>query len=110
LGEVDFITAWLAGFRLSIDEAIAEVMLPYPNPTKPQRRVSVQYSRDQPDLTPREREVLGLVVCGHSDREIAATLFISRRTASEHVGKVLHKLDAKSRADAAAIAVRSGLV
>ncbi len=110
LSEDTFTRAWLAGLRLSIDEAIAEATLLYPNPTRPQRGAVVQYSRDLPGLTPREREVLGLVVRGHSDREIAATLFISRRTASEHVGKILQKLDAKSRADATAIAVRSGLI
>jgi DNA-binding CsgD family transcriptional regulator len=54
--------------------------------------------------------VLKLVANGHSDREIAAALFISRRTASEHVGKILQKLDARSRADAAALAIRAGLV
>jgi DNA-binding CsgD family transcriptional regulator len=60
-------------------------------------------------LTPREREVLRFLAEGRTDREIAATLFISRRTASEHVGNILRKLGARSRADAATCAVRRGL-
>ena len=56
----------------------------------------------------REREVLGLVVAGRSDQEIAAALSVSRRTASTHVGNILGKLGLPSRA-AAAYAARHGL-
>jgi ATP/maltotriose-dependent transcriptional regulator MalT len=51
----------------------------------------------------------GLVAAGRTDREITEALFISRRTASKHVGNLLRKLGARSRADAAACAVRHGL-
>jgi DNA-binding NarL/FixJ family response regulator len=61
-------------------------------------------------LSSREREVLTLLVDGATDREIAAALFISPRTASKHVGAILAKLDAGSRAEAAIRAVRDGLV
>jgi non-specific serine/threonine protein kinase len=60
-------------------------------------------------ITRREREVLNLLVSGRTDRDIAAELFISERTASKHVSTILQKLSAVSRADAAVRAVRLGL-
>jgi DNA-binding NarL/FixJ family response regulator len=61
-------------------------------------------------LTPREVEVLGLLAEGLSDREIAARLSISDRTAGNHVLHILQKLNVDSRTAAAVLAVRSGLV
>jgi DNA-binding CsgD family transcriptional regulator len=55
-------------------------------------------------LTAREREVLALLADGATDREIAATLVISPRTASIHVGNILAKLDVPNRGAAAALA------
>jgi len=55
-------------------------------------------------LTSREHEVLRLLVAGRSNREIAAALFISPKTASVHVSNILAKLGASSRTEAAAIA------
>jgi DNA-binding CsgD family transcriptional regulator/tetratricopeptide (TPR) repeat protein len=57
-------------------------------------------------LTAREAEVLALVARGYTNREIAATLIISAKTASVHVSHILHKLDAPNRQEAAAIAHR----
>jgi DNA-binding CsgD family transcriptional regulator len=54
-------------------------------------------------LTPREAEVLSLVARGCTDREIAATLVISVKTASVHVSHILRKLGAPNRLEAAAI-------
>jgi DNA-binding NarL/FixJ family response regulator len=53
-------------------------------------------------LSPREREVLGLLAQGRTDQQIADSLFISRRTASKHVSAILAKLDATNRTEAAA--------
>jgi len=61
-------------------------------------------------LTAREREVLRLLAAGSSDKEIAAALGISRTTASNHVASIRDKLRVPSRAAAAALAVRGGLV
>jgi DNA-binding CsgD family transcriptional regulator len=58
-------------------------------------------------LTEREREVLDLLADGKSNREIAAELFISPKTASVHVSNILGKLGAASRAEAAAVARRA---
>ncbi|NVI86972.1 helix-turn-helix transcriptional regulator [Actinomadura sp. BRA 177] len=60
-------------------------------------------------LTGREREVLKLVAEGLGNREIAATLFISPKTASVHVSNILAKLNVTSRTQAAAVAHREGI-
>ena len=60
-------------------------------------------------LTPREQDVLRLLVEGRSNPEIAAALFISPRTAETHVTHILAKLGVTTRAEAAAHAVRVGL-
>ena len=59
-------------------------------------------------LTAREQDVLRLVQQGRTNAEIAAELFISPKTAEHHVGRILTKLGVRSRAEAAALAVRLG--
>jgi DNA-binding CsgD family transcriptional regulator len=61
-------------------------------------------------LTAREREVLGLIAAGLSNAQIAERLVISPKTAEHHVGRILGKLGVRGRAEAAAHAVREGLV
>jgi DNA-binding CsgD family transcriptional regulator/tetratricopeptide (TPR) repeat protein len=61
-------------------------------------------------LTRREQDVLERVTQGRTNREIAADLFISEKTASVHVSNIKSKLGANGRAEIAAIAVRLGLV
>jgi len=69
-------------------------------------------SRDGSDaeLTTRELEVLRLLGVGKTNKEIAAELQISERTARTHVSNILGKLDLTSRTQAALWAVRQGLV
>jgi len=61
-------------------------------------------------LTPREREVLELVAEGMSNRAIAERLAISEHTVKFHVGALLGKLSAATRAELVAIALRRGLI
>jgi two-component system, NarL family, response regulator LiaR len=61
-------------------------------------------------LTPREREVLGLVGRGFSNKRIAKELGIAEKTVKTHVGHVLAKLGVTDRTQAAVVAVRSGIV
>jgi DNA-binding CsgD family transcriptional regulator len=58
-------------------------------------------------LTAREREVLALIGQGRANREIAAALYISERTARTHVSNILRKLDLSSRTQAAILANRA---
>ena len=62
------------------------------------------------ELTARELEVLRLVASGKPNKEIAAELEISERTARTHVSRILRKLRLSSRTQAALWAVREGLV
>jgi DNA-binding CsgD family transcriptional regulator len=61
-------------------------------------------------LTPRESEVLALVAEGRTNRQIGEALFISEKTASVHVSRLLVKLGAANRGEAAAAARRLGLL
>jgi two-component system, NarL family, response regulator YdfI len=61
-------------------------------------------------LTKREREVLQMLAAGLGNKEIAAKLSISDHTAKFHVGSILGKLGAASRAEAVAMGIRRGLV
>jgi two-component system, NarL family, nitrate/nitrite response regulator NarL len=63
-----------------------------------------------PRLTPREREVLGLVSVGSRNKEIALRLGLRERTVKFHVANVLRKLDAQSRTEALRRALEMGLL
>jgi DNA-binding NarL/FixJ family response regulator len=62
------------------------------------------------ELTSRELDVLRLVAAGKANKQIAAELAISERTARTHVSRILRKLGLSSRTQAALWAVREGLV
>ena len=61
-------------------------------------------------LSNREREVLGLIIQGRTNREIGERLFISQKTVGVHVGNILSKLGVSGRVEAAMVAVRLDLV
>lgn len=63
-----------------------------------------------PDLSPREREVLHLLVKGLTNPEVATALGISLSTAKAHVASILEKLGVAARSEAAAEAYRRGLL
>lgn len=75
----------------------------------PARRDGAAADDDPFGLTPREREVLGLVAVGATNREIGERLHMAEKTASVHVSRILAKLDVRSRTEAAAVAHRHGL-
>jgi len=68
-----------------------------------------EHAQREYGLTARELEVLRLLALGRSNRDIAAELFISAKTASVHVSNIMAKLGVASRVEAAAIAYRLGL-
>jgi non-specific serine/threonine protein kinase len=106
LDEQAFASAWDAGWTLSPEEALAEVL----GEPAPFMRSLAKGTNNDAALTPREQQVLRLVVEGRSDRQIAAALFISPKTAGNHVSSILAKLGVTTRTAAAAHAVRRGLV
>ena len=65
---------------------------------------------DDGELTAREREVLILIADGATNKEIAAKLVVSENTARNHVSHILGKLGFSRRSEAAAYAVKKGLV
>lgn len=62
------------------------------------------------ELTEREREVLALVARGYTNKQIADTLFVTEKTARNHVSHILDKLGLSRRSEAAAFAVEHKLV
>lgn len=63
-----------------------------------------------PELTDRERQVVGLITKGLSNREIGAAIFLSESTVKFHVRNVMRKLDVRHRAEVAYVASRLGLL
>jgi non-specific serine/threonine protein kinase len=108
LGDARFETAFAAGRSLELDVAAAEgrkaadllMAIPVPRPTAATARFG---------LTAREQQVLALLVAGHSDREIADILGISRRTVSAHLTALFGKLAVDNRTTAVRRALRLGL-
>lgn len=62
------------------------------------------------ELTEREREVLALVSRGYTNKQIAETLYVSEKTARNHVSHILDKLGLSRRSEAAAFAVEHKIV
>ncbi|HEV2440543.1 MAG TPA: tetratricopeptide repeat protein [bacterium] len=104
LGEATFDKAWADGQAMTLEQAVQYAV----EPGEREQRVGRGQSGKEPHgdpLTAREREVAALVVRGQTNREIAAALVISERTADAHVQNILNKLGFSSRAQIAAWAV-----
>ena len=107
MGEQAFDAAWAGGKPSSLDALIAEVeAMDRESDSSSERRIPTPPTQG---LSPRELDVLHLLVDGKSDREIAAELFISHHTVMRHVSNILGKLGVDSRTAAATYAVRHGL-
>ena len=101
-----FAEAWAEGRQLSTEQAVAEArrVLAVPAPAR-----QPEHALASPSLSPRELDVLHLLVAGQSDREIAAALGVSPRTVQTHVASLFAKFGVDSRVEVTAIAVRRGL-
>jgi DNA-binding NarL/FixJ family response regulator len=80
----------------------------FPSDVEAQARATAR--TDYPPLTPREKEVLELLVRGMRNKEIAAELGISEDTARVHLRSIFLKLDVHDRTAALVVALRRGLV
>ena len=99
-----FEEAWAAGQQLTLEQAAEEALGLTENPEVLPRPAAPF------NLTRREQEVLPLL-CQHlTDTEIAEKLYLSPRTASNHVANILGKLGVANRREAIAFATRHGLV
>jgi DNA-binding NarL/FixJ family response regulator len=87
--------------EVQIDSLVARRLMSSLHHPSPDRRVA--------ELTSRELDVLRLVAAGKPNKQIAAELTISERTARTHVSRILRKLRLSSRTQAALWAVREGL-
>jgi DNA-binding CsgD family transcriptional regulator len=108
LGEERFRELMAEGARMTLDEAVT-LALEAPELDATPQSIPASLGQHVSLLTPREIEVLKLVVTGDTNQEIADTLFISLRTAQTHVTNILRKVGVDSRAELAAYAVREGL-
>lgn len=94
-----------------LDPAIAKTIMGHlpDKPCPPQASAAVN-TYNNVDLTEREREILGEIVSGKSNKEIAQTLTISIHTVKTHVCNIIQKLSVDDRTQAAIKALKEGLV
>jgi DNA-binding NarL/FixJ family response regulator len=103
------IRAVAAGYRVVLHEPPAAPPAPAtPPPPRPERDLHVELLLRS--LSERERQILALLARGYSNRRIAEACYLSLNTVRTHVQNVLVKLGVHSKLEAAALAVRQGLV
>jgi len=112
---VDAIRAVAHGHALLAPEVTRRVIqarlsLGTPGPPAERPQVSPARQRELARLTDREREVLILIGRGHSNAEIARTLYVGEATVKTHVSNVLAKLHLRDRVQAVVAAYEAGLI
>jgi two-component system, NarL family, response regulator LiaR len=85
-----------------LDPQIARAVIAHLQPPR--------FKTSQIDLSPRELEILKLIVDGRSNPEIAEMLYLSLSTVKAHIRSIMNKLAVDDRVQAAVVALRSGLV
>ncbi len=97
-----------AGSQVVLSREVVRVLVKHTNANgrPPEQARSVG---DSPALTPREQDVLRLIVEGADNAAIGLELSISRHTVKQHVTNIFEKLGVRTRVEAAVHAVRSGL-
>jgi predicted ATPase/DNA-binding CsgD family transcriptional regulator len=105
-----FTAAWGRGQKLPLAQIVATARnVTVSSARPPATALSLDHLVPPCGLSPRELEVVHLLVAGKTDRQIGEELFISPRTVSKHVGAILLKLAVGSRAEAAVHAIRHRL-
>lgn len=94
----------IAPFRAEVEELARRARVDLPD-----QQASPRSGAERLGLTEREAEVLALLAEGRTNRQIGQELFITEKTASVHVSRILTKLGVSNRAEAAAAAHRAGL-
>jgi non-specific serine/threonine protein kinase len=108
LSENVFAAAWEAGHTLSPEAVMREASAAISAVTEAPEDTIGAVPTSTVRLTRRERDVLCVLAEGYSNPEIAARLFISRKTAAKHVTNILAKFGVETRTAAVAYAVRHG--
>ncbi|MCC6790955.1 MAG: hypothetical protein IT336_04670 [Thermomicrobiales bacterium] len=109
LGDGRFAAAWEVGRNRPLADIIEAAL--GAGPAKPARPVAPGDERQAAyGLSPRELDILALLVAGRTDKQIADALFISWRTVQGHVSSIFRKLDVNSRTAATAVALRGKIV
>jgi predicted ATPase/DNA-binding CsgD family transcriptional regulator len=110
LGDDAYASAWSRGQAMTRDDLIVEITEMATGAGEHGAPAELPLPPQTHGLSPRELEVLRLLVEGQSDREIATALFISHHTVMRHVSNILGKLAVESRTAAATYAVRHHLI
>ncbi len=117
-GEEDIWNAWQTGVRAYLSktddpESVVEAIREVANgnsyfPAGIAKKLEARKNKDS--LTPRELQVLELIVNGHSNKDIMAALDLSASTVRVHVSNILEKMGVLDRTQAAVQAVKQGIV
>ena len=105
LGADDYLTK-----PLDAGELLARAKRSLRRVASPERNGNGHVPAKDAGLSPREREILGLLADGRTQTQIASELVISSKTVATHIQHILSKLGVNTRAQAVALAFRRGLV